>query len=432
MFIQRTTYDIYALSALDKVKTPQLETIQIKDFLKDEKLLIGRVDARGNPIFINTRMLKTFATNVGGPQGAAANFVVDAFKDMQKEFAHALRYGKIDTESETLSELSVKKAFTDPSDGYLKYIDTKAELFRRFVMRKNRIDKIKDFDTFVPIFMEFVNLTAQENPFTETMYILTRKNSVLSSGLAVEIYDGDYGDDAQKIDLFYNDINFEYLKNLAYGHGFVIDKHIPWRLIADMNSPQMAPYISSALDIPIQQNAAPLALTLMFNQPHFVGINSVSAMMVSFYNKIATLRPRTIKKMSAATSSPDSSSTVFRKCRTRNIINRRVTSIKGVSVYPMSYWVDKYVQIRNMETGLGYDAATLRVISKNATDLINSVDNFTAMSYIGTKFDNVEHFGGSLFHDVVRLEMREDPDATGNSVDERVQRSVQASNFVIY
>ena len=98
----------------------------------------------------------------------------------------------------------------------------------------------------------------------------------------------------------------------------------------------------------------------------------------------------------------------------------------------MSYWVDKYVKIRNVETGLKYDDATLSIIARNATDLINSLDNYTAMRYIGTKFDNVEHFGGSLFHDIVRLEMREDPNATGESVDERVQRSVQSSNFVVY
>jgi hypothetical protein len=432
MFVQRNTYDIFALSALEKVKTPQLETIQIKDFIKDEKLLIGRVDAQGNPILIDSRMLKSFTSTVGGAQGVAANFVVDAFKDMQAEFSHALRVGKIDTDSPALSELTVKKAYTDPTDGYLKYRDTKIEVFKRFVLRKGRIDKIKDFETFVPIFMEFVEASAADNPFTETMFILVKRNSVLASGLAVEIYEGDYGDDASKIDLFYKDINFEYLKNLAYGHGFVIDKHIPWRLVADMNSPQMTPYIGKSLGLAGDNFGAGIALTLMFNRPHFDGIESISDMMVKSYNAIARMRPRTVKKMSSATSSPDSSMTVFRKCSTRSIINRRLTSLRGASVYPMSYWLDKYVRIRNAETGLKYDDATLNIIIKNATDLINSLDIFATMRYIASKFDNVEHFGGSLFHDVVRFEMREDPSATGASVDERVQRSVQASNFVVY
>ena len=432
MFTQRNTYDIFALSALDKVQRPQLETRQIKDFIKDEKMLIGRVDALGNPILLDTGLLKSFISTVGGSQGAAANFVVDSFADMQKEFNHALRVGKIDTQSTALSELKVKKAYTDPKDSYLKYRDTQIEVFRRFVMRKNRIDKIKDFDSFVPVFMDFVNTSAPDYPLTETMYILSKRNSVLASGLAVEIYDGDYGDDASKIDLFYNDINFEYLKNLAYGHGFVIDKHIPWRLIADMNSPQMKPYIGNAIGLPGDEFGANAELFLMFNQPHYDGINSISDLMLKSYNKIAKLRPRTIRKMSSATASPDSSTTAFRKCASRTIINRRLVSLRGISTYPMSFWLDKYVRIRNAETGLKYDEPTINIIARNAFDLNNSLDNYTAMRYIGTKFDNVEHFGGSLFHDIVRLEMREDPNATGESVDERVQRSVQSSNFVVY
>ncbi len=79
-----------------------------------------------------------------------------------------------------------------------------------------------------------------------------------------------------------------------------------------------------------------------------------------------------------------------------------------------------------------YSDGTLNVVTKNATDLMNSLDKSTAMRYITSKFDNVEHFEGSLFHDITRIHMRKDPTATGTSVDETVLRSVQASNFVIY
>ena len=103
-----------------------------------------------------------------------------------------------------------------------------------------------------------------------------------------------------------------------------------------------------------------------------------------------------------------------------------------MSLKPASYWIDKYVKIRNAETGLGYDDATVNVIIKNASDLINSVDTVAAMRYIASKFDNVAHFEGSLFYDITRIEMSEDPNATESSVKTRVQRSVQDSNFVVY
>ena len=54
------------------------------------------------------------------------------------------------------------------------------------------------------------------------------------------------------------------------------------------------------------------------------------------------------------------------------------------------------------------------------------------MRYIASKFDNVAHLEGSLFYDITRIEMSQDPNATESSVKERVQRSVQDSNFVQY
>ena len=74
----------------------------------------------------------------------------------------------------------------------------------------------------------------------------------------------------------------------------------------------------------------------------------------------------------------------------------------------------------------------LNIIIKNASDLINAFDRPVALGYITSKFDNVEHFVGSLFHDVTKIRMSEDPTVSGKSVDETVRRSVQTSNFVVY
>tara|TARA_R100000234_G_scaffold71048_1_gene43652 strand:+ start:3186 stop:4523 length:1338 start_codon:yes stop_codon:yes gene_type:complete len=430
MYLQRSMYNGYILTALNKVNSPQIETIQIKDFLKDEKLLIGRVDPFGNPILIDRNYLKSFSSGVGGSQVTAVNFVIDAFQDMQNKFQNALRLGKVDNDSQALGELSAKKGYNDPSDGYFKHRQRLTKIFRRYILGSGKIDEIRDFETFVPIFLDFVTQMTPRNPITETMYILTSKSSVLDSGLAIEIYEGDYGDDVLKYDLFYDDINFEYLKNLAYGHGFVIDKHIPWRLVADLNSPQMAPYIENALTVPGAK--AGFVLEAMYNRPHLDDIDNVADIMLKMYNMAARLRPRSIKKASSATTSLGSSKTVFKKCTRSQSFARKLTSAREVTQLPLSYWIDKYVKVRNAETGLRYDNATLDVIIKNATDLANSLDISAAVRYTATKFDNFEHFNGSLFHDVVRFEMREDPNATGDSVDERVQRSVQASNFVIY
>ena len=109
-----------------------------------------------------------------------------------------------------------------------------------------------------------------------------------------------------------------------------------------------------------------------------------------------------------------------------------VTEEEVTANYPNSFFLEIYAEIRNLETGIKYKNGTMNSIIKNATDLSNSLDLNAALGYIARKFDNIEHFGGSLFYDVTRLEMAEDPEARESDVEEKVVRSVQNSNFVLY
>jgi len=431
MLLHRTVYNAYALAELDQVDGPTIETLQIKDFQKDEKLLIGRVDRTKNPVFVDSAYIKPFASSFGGSNKSALNFVVDAFQDMQSKFEANLLDGNLDPNSVVLTELKVKKAYVEPMKRYDKYLKARQEEFKSYVISERRIEEIRDFDSFVKVFMDFVYLTGKNQPFTKSMFILERGNSVLSSGLAVEIHEGDYGDDRQKIDLFYRDPNFEYLKNLAYAHGFVIDKHIPWRLVADMNSPQMTPYIRNSLSFP--GASASVVLFMAFNKTYADDINSLASLMVDFYNTIVSYRSQTVVREPTGVTEYSSGRMVFSSCRRTETIRRMETSLPEViRKYSNGFWLDIYARIRNSETGIQYSEVILANIIKNATDLVNSLDRSNSLRYIRNKFDNLEHFEGSLFHDITRLEMSEDPTATGKSVDEVVRRSVQVANFVVY
>ena len=429
MMIGRSRYNINALTLLHKVNGPTLETLQIKDFQKDEKILVGRVDASFNPIFLNPQYLKTFVGTPGHYR--ALNCVVDAYRVMKITYDHALRTGRISLDSPSLSEFTIKKAYTDPTKQYNSYIKRKREDFKKFVKSRGRIKKISDFDSFVEVFLEYVEETAEDAPFTKSMYFLTNRFSPLTSGLAFEIAEGDYGDDQFKVNNFYRDRNFEFLKNLTYAHGFVIDKHIPWRIIADLNSPMMQTFIKLNYGLPL---GAPLVLTVAYNKMYGDDVISFVRMMVSFYNMIARHRPQTVLREPGPTSSPHSAKGIFRACvrRTRTI-NRRPTTFEEVRArYPDDFWLDKYIRVRNVETGMSYNEALLETVIKNASDLSNSLDNASAMRYIVSKFDNVEHFEGSQFYDTVRLDLSQSDDIIEEDVAETVLRSVQASNFVIY
>ena len=419
LMIERSAYNVFALAKLNNVSGPTLETLQIKDFLKDEKLLIGRLDENFNPVFPEYSYLKSLSSNV-----SAMNFVADAFSDMKAKFNRALRTGQISLDTAHLSELKAFKAYANPKKLYNSYVASQMEQFNKFVKRRGRINKIKDYDTFFPFFMSFIEMNGTSLPFTKSMFYMSRFTSPLSSGLIIEIADLSYSEDQPKIEHFYEQRNFEYLKNLAYAHGFVIDKHIPWRLVADLNSPQMAPYLRRYIPGPNPDAAS--TMRFAFGQTYRDEIPSLAKMSVDFYNYMVSKNPKT------SVASPRA--TISRNCHiTKKTTQRRRVNLNfAINRYPNSHWLDMYAKIRNIETGIGYDKETLEIIANRANDLANSLDNNAGLGYIVSKFDNVEHFEGSLFHDIVRLDLSRQPGATEDDVSSIVDSSVQISNFVVY
>ena len=99
LMINRNVYNGYVLTLLDKVVEPTLETNQIKDFLKDEKILYGRLDHLiKNTIFPNSTFLRMFP----GSTEQGLNLVVDAFDDMRRRFNEAYRTGQISHDSKAI------------------------------------------------------------------------------------------------------------------------------------------------------------------------------------------------------------------------------------------------------------------------------------------------------------------------------------------
>jgi hypothetical protein len=428
IFITRAVYDGFALTNLKKVNEPTIETLQIKDFRKDEKILYGRIDASNNPIHPKATYLKPFPSS---QKHRALDFVVAAFEDMKKKFERHVAQGYIRMDDPIFSSLNVQQGFISPVAEYRSHVARLESDFKIFVNNKSRIDKISDFDSFLPFFMEYVELTNPGNPITRSMFLLTNQTTPLTSGLIFDIHKADAGNDAFKIQRFYKQRNFEYFKNLAFQYGFVLDKHIPWRLIADINSPAMTKYIQKALNTDSANGYA--MLRMYFSETYSRDVPSLANLLLSLYNSIVQHRPFEKKPQPAATVSSFTGKTKPQPCKEVKVIRRKRVHM-GVlqSKYPPSLWLDLYTKIRNLETGMLYNQASIESIVSNAIDLENRLDTRTAMRYIISKFDNVEHHNGSFFHDTVRLEMAEDPTATEAEVSEKVQRSVQASNFVVY
>ena len=408
--IERARYNARIIQESGEASVPTWETKKIKDFLSDEKMFYGKIDEQNNSVFPNAQMLKQVGSK--DRQIFAHNFVADAFTGLEERMKSFLSSGFIRKGESLFVPLACEKGYIDPISKHSSRMNTLAEYFvSRFL--SDKMMQISDFETFIPLFRQYLLAAAPSNPITRSSYLISRDVSILSSGLAIEVYDGDYSDDAIKRDLFYTNKNFAPFRNAAYQHGFMIDKHIPWRLIADLNSPNMKPYVSKYyLGIPSLS-----VFTTGFSRAYESDIESLIQLSVLFYNTLASRFP--VSQTS--------------KCSEPVTIRRSTTNLDDVRAStPSTTWLSLYAELRNLEIGMGYDENDIAYIIENAYDLLNKVDIASATGYINSKFNSVEHFGGSLFHDIVSREAEEAPDADQADITATVRRSVQASKFTTY
>jgi len=207
----------------------------LTDFNFGEKLLYGRVSRNFIPIYFNNSYikLKTFdSTLTRGTPLQAINFVVDMFERLRTQFEKCLTIGKISADDPFLSSLKVYKGFQDPISLHGSYLQT----YLGSIGRQLNKSKYQNLDQFMVLFEGLIAESLKLYPITFGGFVKSRFCPISVSGLAIEIADAEYFNDNRKIEEFVNSPNWEFYLNACRSYGFMIDKLVPWRLVADIGT----------------------------------------------------------------------------------------------------------------------------------------------------------------------------------------------------
>tara|TARA_R110001583_G_C5601283_1_gene404532 strand:- start:122 stop:1354 length:1233 start_codon:yes stop_codon:yes gene_type:complete len=259
------------------------------DFMA-EKMMYGRVNRLFVPITIpQTRnKLKTIPSKSRTTQNfKALNFVVDAFRDLQQQFDKCRLTGRIDASDSYLSSLKVHKAYVDPRQRYQKYLSK----LNNVLVSDPDIDSknLKDFNMLADNMTKVMKNAGRINPITYPAFIKSRKTPINISGLAIEIADLDASNDNEKINLFVNSKNWNFYLNACKTYGFMVDKNVPWRLVADIGSQPMLEYAKK-----YNLNDTNKILINCYETAAFNYYNSFTQNMLDLYY---TIKPRSINKL---------------------------------------------------------------------------------------------------------------------------------------
>ena len=208
----------------------------IVDFNTGEKLFYGRMNYESMPIALRTHArLKaiTFSENSNQP-ARVLPFVADLFNEMVNVFNKAMAQNQISSATPYLSSLKAYRGAQLPGAQFNNY----KNLLLPTIGKKIRDSRptFTTLDQFIPFFIENYKDFLGTMPLTYSTFIKSRRTSVMCSGLAIEVADLNHFDDSKKIADFVESPNWSFFVNVCNNHGFMIDAHAPFRIVADLNS----------------------------------------------------------------------------------------------------------------------------------------------------------------------------------------------------
>ena len=211
-----------------------------------EMPLYGKVDELGRVVYPKESFLEIVSKDSDENTVLCLNYASEAFKKMRLHYETLYLDGYLDTRSDYFQKtLQPFKGWSSPA---LKYQDNQQALYESFfndVLENVLVtEDIKDFNSFTAILLEYIKNTKQ--PFTRVGFHESNNTTVNNTGLAIEIYEGEYGDDSLAFE-FVNDNNFEIFQELCGRYGFRIDRNIPWRIVSNFNSKNSEPFVKEQI-----------------------------------------------------------------------------------------------------------------------------------------------------------------------------------------
>ncbi len=257
-FNARKDYDVYGPSWLGFSKDggerpkfsysdPDLPSLYAEYFIDSWNVipLYGKVDTLGIPIMPKMGLV-TFCSYTKDPNRVflvqpAINFY-NSFREQYEDY-YAL--GAINKNSKFFKKTipPVKGHI----DGDVEYYNKVKQLYNQFfnyevvsqnsklskLWSTNASNKIKNFDDFINELENYISFNNLY--FTRAGYVESTDYSLLHSGLAVEIYNGDSSNDPLREE-FVNDVNFPSFIELCARNNLKLDREKPWRVYVDVRT----------------------------------------------------------------------------------------------------------------------------------------------------------------------------------------------------
>lgn len=203
------------------------------------------------------------------------------------------------------------------------------------------------------------------------------------SGLVIEIADLDASNDHEKAKQFVQSKNWQFFVNAARTYGFMIDKNVPWRLIADIGvSPVVSPMIEYAA---VYGADTTDKILFRYFAPSYVNYySSFQSRLLNIYNTVKTRNIQYTIECGGKTVSKVKKPRDYRDLSTLQ------------SLYSEAYFLELYCSIRMLEEESNIAENDQKLTINDVIKMVDFSNKYKAIAqferYLNKPFD----YQGSL------------------------------------
>ena len=258
---------------------------------QNTRTFYGRFDLQQNTIIPDIEKMTLLNSNGKQKDDYVFPFVNDAFRDLQSKINEFISNGKL--QPNELLPIDAQKSFISFQNKYEESTNQLLDVFYVYIYTRGIIDHILTFKDFINEFINYV--TVANIPITMTKFCISSTN-IMYSGLAIDTKKQLLDLDILK-DIFYQNTNYKTYNSLLASYGFSIDKHIPWRIVFNIDSAIAKNYMSKYNIVDNND-----LFNKYFIRTHEVDISVLFELLLNFYNdKLQQYRPYNFQIKTAVT-----------------------------------------------------------------------------------------------------------------------------------
>jgi hypothetical protein len=217
-------------------ENPQLSLIDLRS-----KTLYGKIDLDNKIIVPRLESLVAYNGVV-----SVLPFVSNALTDLSARLERRKNEGTL-RKTGPYATLQVTPRDNSWKDEYVQYLESlKDGYLEKLRSSPVETNKLANFKEFVQDFLDYTSIASPRFPTTFSKFYVSGLSGVFSAGCFVDLNSEEYGNDFTSTSKYFNDVNFATFAQEAQNHGFILDRHAPWRLVANLKSKPMQEYIKAS------------------------------------------------------------------------------------------------------------------------------------------------------------------------------------------